>query len=188
MAHGGKEARFGAARRFGAIARFGQSFFKGFALGDVAPHTLHFDQTPASITQREIFPCDPAPAVSRADELIVARACMAHFESCETRNAAAVGMKLGCEGASECLLRHKTEEAEESVVGIGEAAVGRAAEDGVALRVDEAFVAGFAFMKPCVDGGHSFERSLEPFRHRVQFGAAVLQRTGTAAGFEKPCE
>ena len=79
VAHGGEEARFGAARRFGAVARFGQRFFERFALGDVAPDALHFDQTPASITQREIFPCDPAPAISRADELIVARACMARF-------------------------------------------------------------------------------------------------------------
>ena len=100
----------------------------------------------------------------------------------------AVGMKLGREGTAERLLRLKPEEPEEGVVGVGETAVGRAPEDGVALRIDEAFVTRFAFVQPSVDRGHRLERSLEPLRHRVHFGRALLQRAGAAACFEKPCE
>ena len=188
VAHGGEEAGFGAAGRFRAIARFGQCVFHGFAFGDVAAHALDFDETSARVAQREIFPRDPAPAVGGAHELIVARTRMSHLQAGEARNAAAVGMEFGGKGAAERLLRLKSEEPEEGVIGIGEAAVRRAPEDGITLRVDEAFVTRFAFVQPSVDRGHRLERRLETFRHSVHFGRAFLQHAGAAAGLEKSCE
>ena len=65
-------------------------------------------------------------------------------------------------------LRLEAEKPEEGVVGIGEAAVGRAPEDRIALRVDETFVTGFALIELRVHRGCACERLL-------QTGACVFQ-------------
>jgi len=126
---------FRAGCRFRLVARFGQRVFQRLALGDVAADALHFDEASARIAHRVIFPRDPAPAVSRVHMLIVFHTRFARFESGKRseHRAAAVGMQFRRERLADSLRGLHPEQPEEGIVGVGQSAIGRTAEDRVAL-------------------------------------------------------
>src|SRR5271156_803568 len=77
VAHGGEEARLRTAGGFGLVARIGERVFERFAFRYVASDALYFDEAARSIAHRVVFPRDPAPAIGRADMLVVAHASAA---------------------------------------------------------------------------------------------------------------
>ncbi len=101
---------------------------------------------------------------------------------------AAVGVQFGREGPADRLLRIEAEEAEEGGIAVGQAAVRRAAEDGVALRIDETLVAHFAFMQPRVDGRDRAQRLLELFGKKIEFGGLQFERALAAAAGDQARE
>ena len=78
-----------------------------------------------------------------------AAALLQRRETAEHRRAA-FRMQRGREGKADRPLGIQPEHLEEGFIGIGEAAGGIAAEDGVALRVHQALVPDFALIEPLV--------------------------------------
>ena len=180
VTHGGEEAGLGAVGRFGLVARFGKRVFQRFALGDVAADALHFDKPALRVAHRVIFPGDPAPAIGRAHMLVVAHARLAVLDAAERteHRRAAVRMQFRREGLAERGLRRQPEQFEEGFVAVCQPAVGPAAKDGVALRIDEALVAVLALMQPPVHGAHRGEGGFKLVGQPVELGGAAFQHAG----------
>ena len=180
VAHGGEEAGLGAASGFRLVARVGNRVFQRLALGDVAPDALHFDQAPGVVAHRIIFPRDPAPAVSRADMLVVSHTRLSGLEPREAAEirCTALRVQFRREGPSDRALRVQAEQFEKGVVAIGEPAVRRAAEDRVALGIDQRLVARFALIEPGIERGRGGERLLQPGAGRFELGRLAVQHFG----------
>ena len=152
MTHGGQKSGFCPAGRFRFVARLRQRFLERFALCDVATDALHFHQTAKIVADRIVLPGEPAPAIGRPHMLVVTHARVSILESGEAaeERRTAVGMNLRREGLTQRRLRIEAEQLEEGIVGVGETAVGGTAQNGVALRVDQPFIAYLALVKPGV--------------------------------------
>ncbi len=187
VAHRGKEARFRAAAGFGAVARFGERVFQRLALRHIAPDALHFDEPAEGIADGVILPRDPAPAIGGAHMLVVAHAALAGLEAGEAaeHRGAAVGVQFGGEGKADGVFWRQPEQFEERIIGIGEAAVGGSAENGVALAVDKAAIALFAFVQPRVHGGCVLQRIFELGGGGGEFVGLLVQRVGLLADDEE---
>ena len=100
--------------------------------------------------------------------LVVADARAAGLEAGETaeQRRAAFGMQIGRERPADRLAGIKTEQLEERVVAVGQPAVGGAAEDRIALRIDQALVAGFALVELRVRGRRRRQGVLPAARRR----------------------
>ena len=175
VAHGGQEAGLGAAGFLGAFLGLGQRVFQRLAVGDVAADALHFDQAAMGIAHREIFPGDPAITLRGFHMLVVARAVAARFQKTAEQGRAAFGMRLGREGITDGARRDQAEKLEEGIVAIGETAGGIAAEDGVALRVDQPLVTRLALVQPRIHHRGILQRGFQAARHGFELGALGLQ-------------
>ena len=95
--------------------------------------------------------------------LVIAHAGAAGLQTCEAAEArlVAVGVKFRREGLADRAFRLQSEQLEESIVAVGQAAVGRPAENCIALRIDKALVPGFALVEPRVHRGSRGQRLLQ---------------------------
>jgi len=105
-------------------------------------------------------------------------------EAAELRRAA-FGMQFRREGIAQGPRGLEPEHAEKGFIGIGETAGGIAPEDGVALGIDQAFVANLALIQPGIHGGGIAQRSLKPFGRGAQFAGLARQHAVAFARIQK---
>ena len=150
MARHREEARLGAACRIGLVAGLGQRALAFGAIGDVAADALHFRRAPGVVADEAFAPCDPARA-ERARDLLVVNAGAVRFE----RGVALFENFKREAGADQRIARHLCELAI-GVVGIGDAALGVAQHDQIALQFEQAAGALLGFLQFPVPVGQRF--------------------------------
>ena len=187
VTHGGEKARFCATGGLCLVARLGQRILQRLALGDVAPDALNFDQPAEIVAHGVIFPGDPAPAIGGAHMLVIAHAGMSGLQAGKAaeQRRAAVGMQLGRERLAERDLGIQAEQFEESVVGIGQTAVGGAAQNRIALRVHQALVALFTLIETGVHGGSGTQRCFQARSDGFELGGLLIGKLAAFARNQK---
>ena len=150
MARHREEARLGAACRIGLVAGLGQRALAFGAIGDVAADALHFRRSPGVVADEAFAPCDPARA-ERTRDLLVVNAGAVRFE----RGVALFENFKRKAGADQRVARHLREFAI-GIVGIGDAALGVAQHDQIALRFEQAAGALLGFLQFPVPVGQRF--------------------------------
>ena len=145
-----EEARLGAAGGVGLVARLAQRAFGFGAVGDVAADALHFRRLAGIGPHQAFAPGDPARPERRCDLLVVNPGAVAFkrgvalFEHVEGEAAADQGAAR--------LLRQLAK----GVVDEGDAAVGVAQHDQVALRFEQAAGALLGFLQFPIAVGERF--------------------------------
>jgi hypothetical protein len=165
MAHGSEEAGLGTACRFSFVASLGERILQFFSLGDVAADALDFDQSASGIADRIVLPGNPAPTISRPKMLVVLDAHMASFQSREAteHRSPGIGMQLRRKRLAQGRFC-QAEQLEEGFVGVGQPVVRRPPDYGIALRIDQPLVTGFALVQARIHGRKVLERLLELLR------------------------
>ena len=176
-----RKCGLGAIGLFGLVARVGERGLQELAFGDVATNALDFDQTPVARTDGVVFPRDPAIARHSPDLLIIGNALgpgLAAREAaeCDRRR---IGVVFRAKHLSDDVFGAHPEQLQEGLIGIGDPAVRRAAQDHIALGVEKALVARFAVLKPCV-------RRLKLPRELGQLLGAAQKVLGAAAQRNDP--
>ena len=122
--------------------------------------------------------------------LVIAGAAAALLQRRETaeQGRAAFGMQFGREGKAERPLGIQPEHLEEGFIGVGQAAGGIAAENGVALRVHQALVADLALIEPRIHRrGIAQARLPAARRDGFQFGGLPRQQVVAFARGREDC-
>ena len=136
-----QEARLRAVGGLRLVARIGERALGLHAVGDVAADALHLGAGLAADAHHHLAPGDPARAGVGGDLLVVDARAVGGM-----RGGALLEHRQREGGADERLARPLGERAER-IVDIGDAAVGVAAHDHVALRGQEALGALFRFLE-----------------------------------------
>ena len=141
MAHGGKKTRFGPVRRLGFVARRRQRHLRLLALGDIAADALHLDDIAVSVAHREILKGIPAWPARCFQDLVIGA-------SPRQDGAIGAGAEYGGQGggalAGKFACRH-SQRMHGGIIGKADLAPAIAAQDEIALGVDQVAVARLAF-------------------------------------------
>jgi len=175
VAHRGEELALRAVRGLRLVERDGKTLFRLLAVGDVAADGLDFPELAVVVAQREFFPGEPAGPLRRDHALVEADAIGRQRETGEGAQHARL-LALGefrREGRAEDIGARPPEGLAEDVVHIGETAEEVAAQDDVALRLDEIAIALLAFGERPVLVAQALDLGLRLARLRLANAGAI---------------
>ena len=150
MARHREEARLGAVRRIGLVARVRQRPFALGAIGDVAADALHLRRAAGVVAHQALAPGDPARTQRPLDLLVV------NPRAVRFQRGVALFENLQRAAATDQRVARLSRQFAIGVVGKGDAAVGVAQHDQVALCLEQAAGPLLGFLQLPIAIGHGF--------------------------------